>query len=131
MHVCFHFVKPVLFLILFRFKKEFWALLEKNVDKPGGLLNDYYTIFLGKPCYTELKDSDRQYVFDDFQRQLKNRLRIDFQELLWERPSVFRNLNLNQNLTEDDLNVIYNSLNDDQRYGYLLLVDLFSFSIFL
>lgn len=96
-------------------KKDFWALLEKYIDKPGGLLSDYYTQFLGKECYTGLQESERQLVYDEFQKQLKNRLRVEFQELLWERPSVFRNLNLNQNLTEDDLNVIYNSLNDDQR----------------
>ncbi|XP_053384790.1 rho GTPase-activating protein 190-like isoform X4 [Mercenaria mercenaria] len=97
-------------------KNEFWALLEKNIDKPGGLLTDHYTLFLGKESYTGLQEHERQQVYDEFQRQLKNRLRIEFQELLWERPSVFRNLNLNQNLTEDDLNVIYNSLNDDQRF---------------
>lgn len=78
-------------------------------------MSDYYTQFLGKECYTGLQEGERQLVYDEFQKQLKNRLRIEFQELLWERPSVFRNLNLNQNLTEDDLNVIYNSLNDDQR----------------
>lgn len=102
-------------MLHFRLKNEFWALLEKNIDKPGGLLSDHYTLFLGKESFTGLQEHERQQVYDEFQRQLKNRLRIEFQELLWERPSVFRNLNLNQNLTEDDLNVIYNSLNDDQR----------------
>ena len=95
--------------------REFRQLLEKHIDIPGTLLNDNYTLFVGKECYTGLQEHERQEVYDDYQRELKNKLKIDFQELLWERPHVFRSLNLNQNLREDDLNVIYNSLNDDPR----------------
>jgi len=96
-------------------KREFWALLEKKIDTPGGLLSDHSSLFVDKPACMDLEEHEKQLVYEEFQKQLKNRLREHFQELLWERPSVFRNLNLNQNLTEDDLNVIYNSLNDDQR----------------
>ena len=96
--------------------REFRQLLEKHIDIPGTQLNDNYTLFVGKECYTGLQEVERQEVYDDFQRDLKNKLKLDFQEMLWERPHVFRSLNLNQNLREDDLNVIYNSLNDDPRY---------------
>lgn len=99
--------------------REFRQLLEKHIDIPGTLLNEHYTKFLGKECYTGLQEHERQEVYDDYQRELKDKLKTDFQELVWERPHVFRSLNLNQNLREDDLNVIYNSLNDDPRFSNL------------
>ena len=96
-------------------KQKFWALLEKHIDIPGGLLSDNYTKLIGKESYAGLQEHERQRVYDDYQQQLQNKLRNDFQELLWEHPSLFRSLNYNKNVTEHDLNVIYNSLNDDQR----------------
>ncbi|KAL3841673.1 hypothetical protein ACJMK2_019787 [Sinanodonta woodiana] len=100
-------------------KEEFRKLLEKHIDIPGAPLSDTYTHFVGKECYTGLAEHERQQVYDEHQRELRYNTKHEFQELLWERPEVFRSLNLNQCLTEDDLNVIYNSLNDDQRFRKL------------
>ena len=94
--------------------REFRQLLEKHIDMPGSQLSENHTLF-SEDSYTGLQEHERQEVYDRYQRDLKNKLKTDFQELLWERPQVFRSLNLNQNLREDDLNVIYNSLNDDPR----------------
>lgn len=104
--------------LCFRFKKDFRKLLEDNPQvTPGKKLEDVYLFFVGKDCYNELKQYEREQVFEEHQNGIKMEARRDFQELLWEKMEIFIRMcqHMSNMITPEDIHTIMTYLKDDHR----------------
>ncbi|GAB1609798.1 GTPase-activating 190 isoform X24, partial [Argonauta hians] len=101
-------------------KKKFKDFLEENKQvKPGKPISETYINFVGKECYNSLNEREREEVYDQHQVDLRMRAKQDFQELMWEKSEIFTELNPSVRLTQDDLRIITNALQNDPRYQLL------------
>ncbi|XP_036360156.1 rho GTPase-activating protein 5 isoform X27 [Octopus sinensis] len=101
-------------------KKKFKDFLEENKQvKPGKPISETYINFVGKECYTSLNEREREEVYEQHQVDLRMRAKQDFQELMWEKSEIFTELNPSVRLTQDDLKIITNALQNDPRYQLL------------
>ncbi|XP_048781294.2 rho GTPase-activating protein 5-like isoform X4 [Ostrea edulis] len=103
-----------------QFKK---LLSETSQVTPGATLEDTYLSFVGKDCYIGLSQSERDDVFDDYQEELKNQVKHEFHDLLWERTETFIRQRMQPNssdkITQEDLNLIKEEIEKDPRYRRL------------
>ncbi|XP_052824775.1 rho GTPase-activating protein 5 isoform X19 [Octopus bimaculoides] len=101
-------------------KKKFKDFLEENKQvKPGKPISETYINFVGKECYNSLNEREREEVYEQHQVDLRMRAKQDFQELMWEKSEIFTELNPSVRLTQDDLKIITNALQNDPRYQLL------------
>lgn len=74
---------------------------------------------MGKDCYIGLSQSERDDVFDDYQEELKNQVKHEFHDLLWERTETFIRQRMQPNssdkITQEDLNLIKEEIEKDPR----------------
>lgn len=104
----------------FELKRKFKDFLEENKQvKPGKPISETYICFVGKECYNGLNERERDEVYEQHQADLRQRAKLDFQELMWEKSEVFTELNPSVRLTQDDLKIITNALQNDSRYQLL------------
>ena len=104
------------FFFFFRLKRKFKDFLEENKQvKPGKPISETYICFVGKECYNGLNERERDEVYEQHQADLRQRAKLDFQELMWEKSEVFTELNPSVRLTQDDLKIITNALQNDSR----------------
>lgn len=116
MFIDIHFLKNGIFRLRDQFKK---LLSETSQVTPGATLEDTYLSFVGKDCYIGLSQSERDDVFDDYQEELKNQVKHEFHDLLWERTETFIRQRMQPNssdkITQEDLNLIKEEIEKDPR----------------
>ena len=101
---------------LFRLCRQFKQLLEDNHNVgPGKSLNEVAIFFLGRECFSVLSEEDKSNVYEQHQRELKERAKIEFQELLLEHSELFSRFEPNAPITSDDLREIDEKLRDESR----------------
>lgn len=71
--------------------------------------------FLGRECFSVLSEEDKSNVYEQHQRELRERARADFQELLLEQAELFSRFDPHAPITNDDLREIDEKLRDEPR----------------
>src|SRR6218665_2971807 len=101
--------------MLIRLKKQFRQLLEDNNNIcPGKSLNEVAIFFLGRECFTSLSEKDKQEIYEEHQRALKDRAKRDFQELLLENAEMFMKFE-HVMVTNDDITEVNQRLQQEPR----------------
>ncbi|ESO03014.1 hypothetical protein HELRODRAFT_173861 [Helobdella robusta] len=101
------------------YKREFRQMLEENKHmRPGQSLQEVSIYFVGRECFSSLSDKDKLDIFDDYQKVLKDRAKLDFQELLHENAELFTRYE-NCQISNDDVKDINNKLQQEYRYKHL------------
>ncbi|XP_055899613.1 rho GTPase-activating protein 35-like isoform X3 [Biomphalaria glabrata] len=105
-------------------QQQFKKILEENPQiTPGKPLSETYIFFIGKECYSSLDEHERNFVYEQHMAELKQTARAEFNELLWEKSSVFMNMNSVERVTTKDLQSITTALQDDKRFKALQRLD--------
>lgn len=107
-------------------KKDFKQLLEDmGCVTPGKNLNEVKVLFLGRECYENLSEKDVHNIYDMHQREIIQRSKKNFQELLLERADLFSQFRSSpaSTVTQDDILDITEKLLDDSRYKALDRLD--------
>ncbi|KAK3754599.1 hypothetical protein QZH41_007461 [Actinostola sp. cb2023] len=103
-----------------RRKNEFRKLLELTPQiRPGSEWREVYRILQNEESYQYLDEPERLTIYDFYLRDIAERAKADFQELLFESASSFTKLEHNATPSEDDMEAIYASLCLDDRYRRL------------
>lgn len=102
-------------------KKKFKIALEENQHViPGKGLEETYIFFVGKECYNDLLSQEREQVYEQHQAELRQKAKLEFQELLWEKLELFiRMIGTSDTYTQEDIKSITKDLEDDLRYRKL------------
>ncbi|XP_033752621.1 rho GTPase-activating protein 5-like [Pecten maximus] len=106
-------------------KRQFKKLLEETPEvSPGKSLEETYLSFEAKDCYIDLKQYEREQVYDAHQHDLKTAARHDFQELLWEKLEIFIHMSNTPNtITQEDIRTITKFIENDPRYRVMDRLD--------
>ena len=100
---------------MFRLKRQFKKLLEDNHHVgPGKSLSEVAIFFLGRECFTSLPEKDKQEIYDEHQRALKEKAKHDFLELLLENADMFAKFEHTQ-VTNEDIRDINDRLQNESR----------------
>ena len=113
-------------MTLFRLRKDFKQMLEEmGCVTPGKSLNELRVLFLGRECFENLSEKDIQEIYDLHQRELKQRSKKNFQELLLERADLFYQFRSSPmaTVTQNDILDITEALQEDSRYKALDRLD--------
>ncbi|XP_071121557.1 rho GTPase-activating protein 190-like isoform X19 [Mytilus edulis] len=102
-------------------KKKFKIALEENQHViPGKGLEETYIFFVGKECYNDLLSQEREQVYEQHQGELRQKAKLEFQELLWEKLELFiRMIGTSDTYTQEDIKSITKDIEDDLRYRKL------------
>lgn len=105
------------------FKNQFLALLEENPHvTPGKPLTDVSIQFLGRECYSSLPERDRQEIYDEFQKSLKEKAKQDFQELLFENAELFARFERGS-VQSEDIKEVSEKLQNEFRHKNMSRMD--------
>lgn len=110
-----------------RWKKQFKKLLEETgYVTPGKQLAEVRVLFMGRECFEALSEHDCQLIYDNHQRDIIEKAKINFQELLLEHADLFhhfKSLEPSGSITQEDVKEITEVLKDDLRYKLLDRLD--------
>ncbi|XP_070566535.1 rho GTPase-activating protein 5-like isoform X11 [Ptychodera flava] len=107
-----------------RMKAEFKKLLEETGMISAGKKYEDITVFLlESECYRELNDQEKKEIYDTHQKELGERAKDDFRELMLEYSEVFAKLDPNRTVSKDDLKKIHEALKRETRYSALNFLD--------
>uniref|UniRef100_T1J1J5 Rho GTPase-activating protein 190 n=1 Tax=Strigamia maritima TaxID=126957 RepID=T1J1J5_STRMM len=108
-------------------RQQFKRLLEETgYVTPGKSLSEVHVLLMGRECYEALSDIDRQEMYDMHQKEIIERARHNFQELLLEHAECFYRFTSaapTGTMTQDDINQITDTLQEDSRYKSLDRLD--------
>lgn len=103
-----------------RMKSEFRKLLELTPQiRPGSEWREVDSVLQNEESYKYLEESDRLKIFDTYRRDIAEKAKADFQELLFESASCFTKLGYNSTPSEEEMHAIDASLCLDDRYRRL------------
>ncbi|XP_015111308.1 rho GTPase-activating protein 190 isoform X4 [Diachasma alloeum] len=110
-----------------RWKKQFKQLLEETgYVTPGKHLSEVRVLFMGRECFEALSHHDCQEIYDQHQKEIIERAKHNFQELLLEHADLFyhfKSIAPSGTITQDDIKEIMDALLDDFRYKTLDRLD--------
>ncbi|XP_043283459.1 rho GTPase-activating protein 190 isoform X4 [Venturia canescens] len=110
-----------------RWKKQFKQLLEETgYVTPGKHLSEVRVLFMGRECFEALSHHDCQEIYDQHQKEIIERAKHSFQELLLEHADLFyhfKSIAPSGTITQDDIKEITDALLDDFRYKALDRLD--------
>ncbi|XP_078662466.1 rho GTPase-activating protein 5-like isoform X9 [Branchiostoma floridae x Branchiostoma belcheri] len=107
-----------------RMKHEFRKLLEHTGHVlPGKPWEDVHIFLMEEESYQELTEGEKIDIYSCHQRELIDRAREDFQELLFERADLFARLDPHEQISHQDLVDIKEALQDESRYQALARLD--------
>ncbi|XP_025993656.1 rho GTPase-activating protein 190 isoform X3 [Solenopsis invicta] len=110
-----------------RWKKQFKQLLEETgYVTPGKHLSEVRVLFMGRDCFEELSHHDCQEIYDQHQKEIIEKAKHNFQELLLEHADLFyhfKSIAPSGTITQDDIKEITDALLDDFRYKALDRLD--------
>ncbi len=100
-------------------------LEEMGCITPGKGLNEVKVLFLGRECFENLPEKDIMEVYDLHQREIIQRSKKNFQELLLERSDLFYQFRSSPagTVTQDDVLDITEALHEDSRWKALDRLD--------
>uniref|UniRef100_A0A8D8RS93 Rho GTPase-activating protein 190 n=1 Tax=Cacopsylla melanoneura TaxID=428564 RepID=A0A8D8RS93_9HEMI len=108
-------------------KKQFKQLLEDTgYVTPGKLLSEVRVLFMGRECFEALSEDDCQYIYSKHQKELVEKAKLNFQELLLENADLFyrfKSIAPVGTITQEDIKEITNALKEDSRYKALDRLD--------
>uniref|UniRef100_A0A1B6CUS5 Rho-GAP domain-containing protein n=1 Tax=Clastoptera arizonana TaxID=38151 RepID=A0A1B6CUS5_9HEMI len=108
-------------------RKQFKQLLEDTgYVTPGKLLSEVRVLFMGRECFEALSEEDCQQIYDRHQKDLVEKAKHNFQELLLEHADLFyhfKSIAPTGTITQDDIKEITDSLKEDFRYKALDRLD--------
>ncbi|XP_058794856.1 rho GTPase-activating protein 190 isoform X2 [Phymastichus coffea] len=108
-------------------KKQFKQLLEETgYVTPGKQLSEVRVLFMGRECFEALSHHDCQEVYDQHQKEIIEKAKHNFQELLLEHADLFyhyKSIAPTGTITQDDIKEITDALIDDFRYKALDRLD--------
>jgi hypothetical protein len=96
-------------------KRQFKQLLEDNRQVgPGKSLAEVAIFFIGRECFTNLTEKEKQEIYDEHQNMLRASARRDFLELLLENAEILSCFEHVQ-VTNDDIREINERLQSEPR----------------
>ncbi|XP_048511915.1 rho GTPase-activating protein 190 isoform X2 [Athalia rosae] len=108
-------------------KKQFKQLLEETgYVTPGKHLSEVRVLFMGRECFEALSHVDCQEIYDQHQKEIIEKAKHNFQELLLEHADLFyhfKSIAPSGTITQDDIKEITDALVDDFRYKALDRLD--------
>ncbi|XP_066996552.2 rho GTPase-activating protein 190 isoform X2 [Anabrus simplex] len=108
-------------------KKQFKQLLEDTgYVTPGKSLSDVRVLFMGRECFEALTEQDCQQIYDQHQKEIVEKAKHNFQELLLEHADLFyhfKSIAPTGTITQADIKEITDALQDDSRYKSLDRLD--------
>lgn len=108
-------------------KKQFKQLLEDTgYVTPGKALSEVRVLFMGRECFEALSEVDCQHIYDQHQKEIIEKAKHNFQELLLEHADLFyhfKSIAPEGTITQDDIKEITDALQDDSRYKALDRID--------
>lgn len=108
-------------------KKQFKQLLEDTgYVTPGKLLSEVRVLFMGRECFEALSDQECQSIYDRHQKEIVEKAKHNFQELLLEHADLFyhfKSIAPTGTITQDDIKEITDALQEDSRYKALDRLD--------
>ncbi|XP_014247205.1 rho GTPase-activating protein 190 isoform X2 [Cimex lectularius] len=108
-------------------KKQFKQLLEDTgYVTPGKSLSEIRVLFMGRECFEALSEQDCQMIYDRHQKDIVDKAKHNFQELLLENADLFyhfKSIAPTGTITQDDIKEITDALKDDSRYKALDRLD--------
>uniref|UniRef100_A0A2R5LC18 Putative rho-gtpase-activating protein n=1 Tax=Ornithodoros turicata TaxID=34597 RepID=A0A2R5LC18_9ACAR len=108
-------------------RDQFTQLLEETgYVTPGKTLGEVRVLFMGRECYEQLSEADLLEVYEEHQREITERARAQFQELLLEHAELFyefANVGPGSVITQEDIAKITEALQEDSRYKTLDRLD--------
>ena len=87
---------------------------------PGKSLSEVAIFFVGRECFTALSEDDKNAIYEQHQRHLRETVRKEFLELLLEHATLFSRFN-QQEVTSSDVTRITEKLQAEQRFVMFLL----------
>uniref|UniRef100_A0A0A9YN62 Rho GTPase-activating protein 190 n=1 Tax=Lygus hesperus TaxID=30085 RepID=A0A0A9YN62_LYGHE len=108
-------------------KKQFKQLLEDTgYVTPGKALSEIRVLFMGRECFEALSEQECQIIYDRHQKDIVDKAKHNFQELLLENADLFyhfKSIAPTGTITQDDIKEITDALKDDSRYKALDRLD--------
>lgn len=112
---------------LIEYRHQFKGLLEETgYVTPGKSLSEVQVLFMGRECFEALSESDCHHIYDRHQREITEKARRNFQELLLEHAHLFyqfKSIAPSGTVTQDDIREITEELQEDSRYKALDRLD--------
>lgn len=106
--------------LISRWKKQFKKLLEEaGYVTPGKQLSEVRVLFMGRECFEALSEHDCQQIYDNHQKEIVDKAKHNFQELLLEHADLFyhfKSIEPSGTITQDDIKEITDVLQEDIRY---------------
>ncbi|XP_065352471.1 rho GTPase-activating protein 190 isoform X6 [Cloeon dipterum] len=110
-----------------RWRKQFKQLLEETgYVTPGKMLAEVRVLFMGRECFEALSEQDCQQIYDQHQKEIIDKAKHNFQELLLEHADLFyhfKSIAPSGTITQDDIKDITDALQEDSRYKALDRLD--------
>ncbi|CAL1291985.1 unnamed protein product [Larinioides sclopetarius] len=108
-------------------RQQFKELLEETgYVTPGKPLSEVQVLFMGRECYESLSEQDLLEIYDEHQREITEKAKQNFQELLLENAEIFyhfTSVGPGSVITQEDINKITEKLQEDLRYKTLDRLD--------
>ncbi|XP_068241345.1 rho GTPase-activating protein 190 isoform X23 [Palaemon carinicauda] len=97
-------------------------LAETGYVTPGKRLDEVRVLFMGRESFDSLSENDRQYIYEQHQKDITEKARQNFHELLLEQAELFyhvKSIAPSGTITQDDIREITQTLQEDSRYKVL------------
>ncbi|XP_036397709.1 rho GTPase-activating protein 5 [Megalops cyprinoides] len=101
-------------------KEKFKKTLERvHFISPGQPWEEVMCFVMEDEAYKYISESDRRDVYSRHQREIVERAKEEFQEMLFEHAELFYDLDLNATPSCDKMSEIHSVLNEEPRYRAL------------
>ncbi|KAK8736140.1 hypothetical protein OTU49_004842 [Cherax quadricarinatus] len=97
-------------------------LAETGYVTPGKRLDEVRVLFMGRESFDSLSEHDRQFIYDQHQKDITEKARQNFHELLLEQAELFyhvKSIAPTGTITQEDIREITQTLQEDSRYKAL------------
>lgn len=97
-------------------------LMETGYVTPGKRLDEVRVLFMGRESFDSLSEHDRQFIYEQHQKDITEKARQNFHELLLEQAELFyhvKSLAPTGTITQEDIREITQTLQEDSRYKAL------------
>ncbi|XP_069494567.1 rho GTPase-activating protein 5 [Ambystoma mexicanum] len=101
-------------------KEKLKKILEKiNFISPGQAWEEIMCSVMEEEAYRFINESDRRDVYSQHQREIVEKAKEEFQEMLFEHAELFYDLDLNATPSTDKMSEIHAVLGEEPRYKAL------------
>ncbi|XP_069168242.1 rho GTPase-activating protein 190 isoform X15 [Procambarus clarkii] len=96
-------------------------LAETGYVTPGKRLDEVRVLFMGRESFDSLSEHDRQFIYDQHQKDITEKARQNFHELLLEQAELFyhvKSIAPTGTITQEDIREITQTLQEDSSLSY-------------